>query len=716
MDFKPANSIKSALLCVLLLVTTLALYSPVQRFDFVNYDDPVYVTENTVVADGLTWAGLRWAFTAVRGSNWHPVTWLSHMTDAQVFGQDAAGPHWINVAFHTANTLLLFLLLYRITGASWRSAMVAALFAWHPLHVESVAWVSERKDVLSTLFLLLSLWFYTEYKHARQSKPAPRRVVFVYITAFVCFLLGLLSKPMLVTLPFLLLLLDVWPLQRISLRRDAGRDWAALLWEKWPFFALGFAFCLVTFWAQKKGGAVASLDHLPLDVRIANAVVAYATYLRKMAWPTDLAVFYPHPGLWPWGVITASAVLLTGITSVVIWQAKARPWLLCGWLWYVGTLVPVIGLVQVGDQAYADRYTYVPLIGIFVAIAWEAHAWGSARPRLNLWTRLTLALAVFACCMLTHRQLQHWRSAEALFRHALTVTKDNYVAHNNLANALVTAGRTDEARFHFESALTILPSYEAAHLNLGNLLLDQGQADQAARHFLLAVKFKPDSAEGYYNLATALTRLEQHESAVDEFEKALFLQPNHTNAHYNLGIALTKLLRLREAEAHFRRAIQLKPDFGFAHYNLGLALSGLSRTDEACEHFRLAARFSPDYLPARNELGAVLLSAGRFEEAVGVYRGVLQTSPSSAPAHNNLGLALARLGQLASASEHFAEVVRLEPQNGDAHYNLANALMGLDRLPDAATHYAEALRLNPADERAREKLDRARKRLSGSEP
>lgn len=704
------------LLCLLLALLTLALYSPVDGFDFVNYDDPVYVTENPAVLNGLSAEGVRWAFTAVRGSNWHPMTWLSHMADVQVFGKGARGPHWVNVFLHAANAILLFLVLYRVTGASWRSALVAALFAWHPLHVESVAWISERKDVLSTFFFLLTLWFYAEHARARPSESAPRRAVFMYVAAFLCFLLGLLSKPMLVTLPFLLLVLDVWPLQRISLRRDAGRDGAALLWEKWPFFALSFVFCLVTFWAQKKGGAVASLDHLPLEVRAANAVVAYATYLHKMVWPTDLAVFYPHPGLWPWGVVTVSAILLTGITAAVIWQAKARPWLLCGWLWYVGTLVPVIGLVQVGDQAYADRYTYVPLIGIFVAIAWEAHARCSGRPRFTFWTRLTLAMALLACCMLTHRQLQHWRSAEWLFRHALTVTRNNYVAHNNLANALVTAGRLDEARFHFESALTILPSYEAAHLNLGNLLLDQGQTDQAISHFLLATKFKPDSPEGFYNLATALSRQDRDTEALEQFAKALTLQPNHTNAHYNLGIALTKLGRLPEAEAHFRRALELNPHYGFAHYNLGLVLNEQGRVREAGNHFRQAVLFSPEFPPARNELGAALLAMGQYEEAIVVYREALEITPNGAPAHNNLGLALARQGRPDLALPHFQAVVRLEPQNADAHYNVANVLTELGQLPEAASHYAEALRLNPADERARQKLVRIRERLSGANP
>ncbi len=603
-----ANQLLLGLCCALLVAVTAALYWPAHRFSFVNYDDPVYVTQNAQVQAGLTWKGVSWALTAVHASNWHPLTWLSHMADVQIFGQAAGGHHLINVLLHTTNSLLLFLVLLRMTGQPGPSLLVAALFAWHPLHVESVAWISERKDTLSSLFWLLTLWFYAGYVRRRSGEPGGGQATRAYLAALLCFSLSLLSKPMVVTLPFVLLLLDVWPLKRVSLDAWAPGDWRALIREKIPFFALAGGSCVLTFLAQSRSGAVASLSYIPMEQRLTNALVAYVVYLRKVVWPADLAVFYPHPGASRWALVILAAAFLGLMTGAALWQSKRRPWFAVGWFWYLGTLVPVIGLVQVGNQAYADRYTYVPLIGVFFALAWGVAQWASSSRAKVLGVSLASGLALAACGVATHRQLQHWENSETLFRRALAVTDNNYLAHHNLAFLLAPAGRLDEAQVHYEQALAILPTYYEAHLNLGTLLLRKGALDGAAEHLLLALKSNPDSVEGHYNYGVVLGTQGKDEAAIVEFSKAAELQPNHLNAHYNLGLALAKVGRPQDAERHYRQAIRLAelpaavPDSRFAlpHYNLGLLLQQQGRLAEAQEHFDRAARLRAMLPPSRN--------------------------------------------------------------------------------------------------------------------
>ena len=594
-----ANQLQLGFYCVLLATLTAILYWPAHRFSFVNYDDPVYLTQNAPVQAGLTWEGVSWAFTAGHASNWHPLTWLSHMADVQLFGPAAAGSHHlVNVLFHAANSVLLFLVLLRMTGERLPSLLVATLFAWHPLHVESVAWISERKDVLSTLFWLLTLWFYADYVQRRLSDPVSRRANRAYLAALMCFALGLLSKPMLVTLPFVLLLLDVWPLKRVSLQLGTLGDWRRLVREKIAFFALAAISCAVTFLVQRQSGAVASLDYISLSQRITNALAAYVVYLRKTVWPGDLAVFYPHSGDSPWGLVVLSVAILSLMTGAALWQSRRQPWLAVGWFWYVGTLIPVIGLVQVGNQAYADRYTYVPLIGIFIALAWGLTTWASGSRQRRVGLSLALLTALAALGLATRQQLQQWESSETLFRHALAVTDNNYVAHHGLAYQLAATGRADEAQYHYEQALAILPRYYEARLNLGMLLLSKGALDQAAEHLRLALQLNSDSVEGHYNYGVVLGTQGKDEAAIVEFKKTAELQPDHLNAHYNLGLALAKLGRIQEAEQHYRQAIRLgelraggaDARFALPHHNLGLLLQQQGRRAEAQEQFNHAAR------------------------------------------------------------------------------------------------------------------------------
>ncbi len=724
------------LLCALLFGVTLFLYWPVRHFDFVNYDDPIYVIDNRHVQSGLNWEGVQWAFTSKEATNWHPLTWLSHMLDVQWFGMHPGPHHVTSVVLHSLNAVLLFLVWLRMTKILWPSFLVAALFAWHPLRVESVVWIAERKDVLSMLFFLLTLYAYVLYAgaaHRPDASPGetnPRkntiwRSSFFYLLTLALFALGLMCKPMLVTMPFLLLVLDYWPLKRLTLAsgmerdlaRANGESWRRLFGEKIPLFALSAASCMATFLAQSSGGAVATLERTPLDERLANAVVAYVVYLKQMVWPVRLAVFYPYLHGWGWFTVLGCAVLLFGITAVALWQRTRRQYLLAGWLWYLGTLVPVIGIVQVGDQAHADRYTYLPLIGIAVILAWSLRELLDRRSGLRTVVGIGCASALTACLFATRHQLQSWRDAETLFRHALAVTENNYVAHNSLGNTLTDQKRLDEAKKEYDAALSISPLYSDSHINLGRVFMQQGDLERAIEHFHTALEIKPASMLANYNLGVALGEQGRNQEAVDVYQKAVALDPDFADAHYNLALALAKLGRPAEAEAEDRKALRLSPRFAYAHYSLAITLQQLHRDTEACEEFQRAVQFDPQYMPARYELGSALLALSRFQEAVPVFEEILRLQPTNSVAQNNLGLALARLGKPDVAVPHFAEVVRLEPESFSARYNLANALMAGEQYAAAATNFAEALRLKPGDTKviARLVLCRLRATSSGKE-
>jgi hypothetical protein len=486
---RPAAT-RNALLCVLALLTLVVYWSCLDH-SFVNYDDPDYVTQNPHVQAGLTLRGVRWACTSRDCANWHPLTWLSLELDATLFGgQNARGFHCINVLLHTVNTVMLFWVLSAMTGAVWRSAVVAALFALHPLHVESVAWVAERKDVLSTLFWMLTLAAYLAYVR----RPRVGRYLLVMLT------LGseLMAKPMLVTLPFVLLLLDYWPLRR----SDSVRQ---LVLEKVPLFALVLASCALTFLVQRRSQAVASLERFPLDVRVGNALLAYATYLGKTFWPLHLAVFYPHPGATISIVsVLAAASLLLVITVLVLGPGRHWPYLAVGWLWYLGTLVPVIGLVQVGNQAMADRYTYVPLIGVFLALTWGAsdlaRAWHMPRFVLAAGTVAVLA----ACVILTRTQEAYWKDDLSLYPHTIAVTQRNVLAHYNLGKALKDLGRPAEAETEYRTAIELAPTDAKIHNNLGNVLTDLGRREEALTEFRQAIALDFETALPHLNLGRAL--------------------------------------------------------------------------------------------------------------------------------------------------------------------------------------------------------------------
>ncbi len=482
------------LICCFLIAATLLAYGNVGTFNFVRYDDTEYVVRNPHVQAGITLDGIAWAFASTHASNWHPLTWLSHMLDVQFWGMNPGGHHLTSLLFHVVNTLLLFFVFNRMTRCLWQSGVMAALFALHPLHVESVAWVAERKDLLSTFFWLLTMHYYFKYTE----NPGIRQ----YAPVLLVFILGLMAKPMLVTLPFVLLLLDFWPLNRMS-RFSLPK----LIWEKIPLFIAAGLSSAATFIVQQRSGAMSSLDVYPLSVRMANALLAYMDYIRNLVWPVRLAVLYPHPGMPPLGQVVWAGVLLAGISWLIIRNWKQQPYLLVGWLWYLGTLVPVIGLVQVGQQALADRYTYVPLIGLFIIGAWGIPDL-LARSRHRIFTLSILALAVFPLLTMTTRlQTGYWRNSITLFGHALEVTADNQVAHNNLGNALAARGRLNEALIHFSAAIQIQPNNPISLNNMGAALMLKNENEKALRLFEKVLKIRPDHPEALKNLERVKAKL-----------------------------------------------------------------------------------------------------------------------------------------------------------------------------------------------------------------
>jgi tetratricopeptide (TPR) repeat protein len=530
------------LICLSLAAVTLAVFWNVQFHDFILYDDLPYVVLNPHVQSGLTGGSIFWAVTTMEMSNWHPLTWLSLMLDYDLFRLNPVGYHWTNLLIHIAGTILLFSVLKRMTEDIWKSALVAALFAIHPLHVESVAWISERKDVLSAFFWFLTMGTYVRYTE----RPGTGN----YLLVIAAFSLGLSAKPMLVTLPFVLLLLDIWPLRRLPVPftrsnktlPDAvgsrGVTWLHALREKLPFFFLVALSSVVTYLAQMNWKAMPSLEALPLETRMANALIAYVQYIVKMVWPADLAFFYPYAAWWSLWMVSGAVLLLAGMTILTMRIVERRPYLAVGWFWYLGTLVPVIGIVQIGSQAMADRYTYIPLIGLFIMIAWGVPSlMAKWRFRKRFLSGLSVAiLSVLAVC--SWQQVQHWKNSVTLFERALTVTARNYLAHNNLGVALFYEGRMEEAISQYAASLRIKPNLADARNNIGVALAAQGKYDEAVRHYREALHIRPDDAGIHNNIGVALAAQGKIDAAIDHYTQALRIRPDHEKARANLAAAL----------------------------------------------------------------------------------------------------------------------------------------------------------------------------------
>ncbi|MGA3207330.1 MAG: tetratricopeptide repeat protein [Syntrophales bacterium] len=638
------------IVCIFLTVATFIAFWQVSHCDFINYDDDSYVTGNSQIQNGITIAGIRWAFTSIHEANWHPITWISHMMDVQLFGLKPGWHHLTNLLFHIVNTLLLFLVFHRMTKALWQSAFVAALFALHPLHVESVAWVAERKDVLSTFFLMLTMAAYIYYVE----RPELRR----YLPVLLFFVLGLMAKPMLVTLPFVLLLLDHWPLQRFEQKKSVQEtrievnkpvsgnkrkgkskkkhtvkeetkaekpadhkyqyQWTLirpLLWEKIPLFALTALSSIATYIAQQKEGAMGSIEAFPFSVRIANAFVSYIIYIGKTIWPSNLAVFYPHPKLWPLWQVLGAVLFVIAVTLMVIWMAKRFPYLAMGWLWYIGTLVPVIGIVQVGSQARADRYTYVPLIGLFIMVVWGItellKKWRHRKEALFVLSALTLSCLF----VVTWLQVGYWQNSIMLFGHALKVTDHNSLAFCNRGVAYASLDNYRQAIGDYDKAIELDPKFAKAYDNRGAAYGSLGNYRKAIEDCSKAIELDPEFAKAYDNRGVAYASLGNNRQAIGDYDKAIELDPKFAKAFYSRGVAYYDLGNYKQAIGDYDKAIELDPKFAKAYDNRAAAYGSLGNYRKAIEDWSKAIELDPKSAMVYYNLGVAYWSLGNYRQA-----------------------------------------------------------------------------------------------------
>jgi len=635
---------------VVLVVIGAVTFWPALQCQFVRYDDDKYVTDNPHVRGGLSWANLVWAFTGAHFHMWHPLTTLSYLLDYELFGLKSFGYHLHNLILHLVNTVVLFWVLHRMTGALGASFLVAAVFAVHPLQVESVAWISERKNLLSGLFWLLTVAAYHEYVRGGGLGR--------YLLVLAVLSLGLMSKPVLVVVPFVLLLLDFWPLGGAGAvcggkasgrtgRGWSGRDVAVwrLIVEKLPLVAPAVAVGIVTYLVQRQGAVVSTLERLPVSARLANAVISYGKYLQKFCWPSGLAVFYPHPGQgFSRAALVGWTVVLVVISAAVAWMRRRR-WLVVGWLWYLVTLLPVIGLIQAGAQARADRYMYMPMIGVLIGVVWLGREVFD-RVRVSRAVLVVLAgVVVVGFAVKSRQQLQYWRDSISLFERALAVTENNYVMHNNYANLLQSLGRTDEAIAHYQQCIRLQPDSPAVYVNLGNALQGKGLAEQAIEQYRKAIelvgsrtrgRYRKILAEAHYNLADALRLQGRSQQALDHYLKADELRPGDVDTLRGLGLVLAAMGRVDEAIDCYRRILQLQPDHIVAHGLLGLALAKKGRLEQAAEQFRIVLRAVPDDVEMHCNLGVVLQRQRKIEQALACYRRALELDPDNARARKLL--------------------------------------------------------------------------------
>jgi len=624
------------LISLFLVIAVLAVYWQVRNHDFINFDDDLYVTINPHVQTGLTLDSIIWAFTSTHAANWHPLTWLSHMLDCRIYGMNPGQHHLTNVLFHILNTLLLFFVFIRMTQDLWQSGFVAALFALHPLHVESVAWLAERKDVLSTFFWMLTLWSYLRYVERSDFNR--------YLPVLFFFILGLMAKPMLVTLPFVLLLLDYWPLKRFRLgSSDDGQEcrprsfYFGMVWEKLPLFLLSAGSSVITYMVQKSSGAVSTLAVIPVHVRIGNAIVSYVSYIGKMIWPHNLTVLYPYPkSIINWQVVGAG-LLLAAITVVVFRMVKTKPYFAVGWFWFLGTLVPVIGLVQVGLQAMADRYTYVPLIGLFIMVAWGVpDILGNRRYKKKI-LAVSSAFVLSAFMICTWFQVGKWRNSMTLFQNAADVTENNYVAYEKLGEALAAQGKMDSAIQHYSEALRIRPDFESTYLSMGIALREQGNYDAAIRHFREALRINPNNAIAHNNLGVVLARKGNAIEAGSQFFEAIRINSDYAGAYYNLGKIFANQGKIEDAILYYRKTLHIDPNMTQALYNLSWILATHIDAEyrngkDALELAQNLCKITQYKQPlALDSLAAAYAEVGNFDDAVSTSKKAFKLALEQGP-------------------------------------------------------------------------------------
>ena len=644
---------------VVLAAVILAVFWQVNQFDFITLDDPVYVTLNRHIRSGITLDGFRWAFFTTYAEFWHPLTWLSLMFDYQLYGLNAGGYHMTNLILHILSTLLLFWLFNRMTGAIWRSAFVAALFALHPLRVESVAWIAERKDVLSAFFWMLTFCLYVYYTE----KPAIKR----YLLVLFCFVCALMSKPIVVTLPVIMILLDYWPLKRFESKKGNLILWQ--LREKIPFFVFSAVFSIITFYAQRP----VPVKLFPLSSRLANAPVSFVTYLEKTFWPLDLAVFYPFTSqIQVWKVVFASLLILL-ISAAVIVAVKRLPYLFVGWLWYATTILPVIGIIQVGNHAMTDRYTYLPSVGIAIMLAWGIPL---LFPREYIRKKVLFPagiafLAIMA--LLAWQQCGYWKNSFKLFGHALSVTKNNYLAHISIAAALSNEGKNKEAIDDYNKAIDITPDNILLYIHKGVIYTKRGQYQLAIDNFNEAIRRSPNNAEAHNKLAFIYDILGQYQRAIEYYNKAILLKPDDADVYINKGVIYTKLGQYQLAIDNFNEVLRRSPNYVEAYHKRGYAYAEIGQYQRAIEDYNKAILLNPNNADVHNDRGVIYGKGSQYQLAIDDFNEAIRIKPDIAEAFNNRGFTYDKLGQYQHAIEDYNKAILLRPDYVLAYYNRGTA-------------------------------------------
>jgi tetratricopeptide (TPR) repeat protein len=708
---------KILLVALGLIAITIAAYSQVYTFEFVSFDDTSYVTKNERVQQGLTEDNFIWAFIPAGGQDqvyWHPLTWLSHMLDVELFGLNPGNHHLMNLAFHIINIFLLFLILHFMTGVLWQSAFVAALFALHPINVDSVAWIAERKNLLSTTFWMLTMLAYIRYAR----KPGLARYLLVFFTLA----LGLLAKPMLVTLPCALLLVDFWPLGRMDLGQKSLSAYfpknkgpglpiipfSNLIAEKIPLLGLSLATILVSKYSLELNKLFIDHSSVPMMLRVENAVVSYVLYLWKLIWPARLAIFYPFPDTIPLWQVLGSTLVLVGVSIPVLTNARKYPFLATGWLWFLGTLVPVIGLVQGGLwPAMADRWAYIPGIGLFIILSWGFPAIIPDHRFKHTTIAVSGGALLFALLCITWVQSGQWKNSRTLFKHAIQVTSNNHIAHNNLANTYSREGLISDAIHHFTLSLAIKSDYAEAHYNLANVYKETGDRNKAIHHYKQAITILPHYGNAYNNLGLLLLEMDRRNEAIDIFQTALLKNPAYWLAHYNLANTFKEMGRINEAIYHYRQAIHMKPNDAKSHNALGIVLTATGNTDEAIQHYTEAIHINSRFSDAHYNLGNVYKNQGKLNQAIQHYQKAMEIEPKNEKARHNMGGVLMSQGRVNEAIKQYLEALRINPDYESAHYNLGIAYYNTGNKPGAIASFKTALRLNPGAAHLRSALDQA---------
>ncbi|MDA8402623.1 MAG: tetratricopeptide repeat protein [Desulfobacteraceae bacterium] len=703
------------LISLFLSIAILTVYWQVHGFSYVSFDDPLYVTENEHVQKGISHDSLIWAFSPFKTDTqtyWHPLTWLSHMLDCQLFGVNPGAHHLVNLLLHVINATLLFLALHYMTRSLWKSAFVAALFALHPINVDSVAWIAERKNLLSTLFWMLTMLAYIRYAR----KPA----LFRYVIVFGALAFGLLAKPMLVTLPCALLLLDFWPLGRMNLGqtftgrqpgdapmfKPSGLAW--LIMEKLPLLLLSIAAIALSVLSLQIRNQITDTASAPVYLRIENALVSYTAYLWKMIWPVNLAVFYPFPKTVTAWQPAIAAVFLVALTSLAVIHYRKSPWFLTGWLWYLGSLLPVSGLVQGGTwPALADRWAYIPFIGIFIIISWGVP---ELIPHHRLKPKVLAVASVFLLIILsaaTWRQTSYWHNSQTLFEHALEVTSGNYLAHNNLGSYLQKQKQFDEAERHYLKAIEIKPDNYLSYCNLGDTFNAMGRNDEAIRNYLESLRIAPLYTRAHEKLADALNAEGRYREAENHYREAIILQPDNPKTHNNLAALYLGQGKLDAAAFHSRQALRILPDYADAHFNLGNALYKKGRIDDAIRHFLKALELNQHLAEARINLADAYFRQGKLDDAIGQYQKALAQKPDSAEAHANLANTLRMKGQTDQAIHHYLEAIKINPMLPEIRNNLGVTFIFKGDIHRAIACFKDALMIKPDYQSAKNNLGKA---------